>query len=203
MKNSLLLVFFALCFVSGCSTLDNIYENSKSTTPTPPPAKEEYPEYKTNNYYDKFENYEIVELIQNCVMEEKHSGTHYEYTACGNIYFNIRKFVSESKSKNYYLKIIYADDTWMFVEADDGLILLVDGKNDILSAVVVKRDAEGRGITEIATYEATKEFLKTLAHAKKIELKLQGSKHFVTAELSPKNIANIKRFYDEHVSEKK
>ena len=88
----------------------------------------------------------------------------------------------------------------MFVEADDGLILLVDGKKDILSAVVVKRDAEGRGVTEISNYETTKEFLKTLAHAKKIELKLQGSKHFVTAELSPKNIANIKRFYDEHVS---
>ena len=198
MKNSLLLVFFALCLVSGCSTLN--YNNSENQQYETTVVEEEKPKYYVDSYYDKFENYETADLVQNCITKTLHPGTHYEYTSCGNIYFNLRKFTSEAKNIKYYLKIIYAEDTWMFVEADDGLILLVDGKKDILSAVVVKRDAEGRGVTEISNYETTKEFLKTLAHAKKIELKLQGSKHFVTAELSPKNIANIKRFYDEHVS---
>lgn len=84
-------------------------------------------------------------------------------------------------------------DNWIFVDHVD---LIVDGERFPNLEGKASRDVGSRTVTERLAVGIDAVLAMKIANAKSVKFRMSGSKGSITRELSPDNIANVKKFMD-------
>ena len=107
------------------------------------------------------------------------------------------------------LAIILHFESWVFINKGESLVLKVDDElikftspsgsrynRDLLKGVAA---IGGGSIYEEAHYPITVEQIKQLAYAKKVEVRVYGSKGYVTREFNSDYFESIKAYYEKFI----
>lgn len=104
---------------------------------------------------------------------------------------------------SYSLFIEYQGLSYINIDSGESLVIIIDGQ---------RNGFEGKGseshrymvlptlVHEVAYYhDVEPDFIRKLAHAKKIEIEVHGSTYVLNRHFEEKNISRMKYFYDHYV----
>ena len=115
-----------------------------------------------------------------------------------SVHFYATQFIDKGIKTAPELVIGYYADSWLFIE---NAALYIDGKREDLNIGQDDRNVLSTGaISEYFHFPTTKNQLKQISNAKEIVLRLAGEKGVINAELTPQNIYNFKRFYEQEIN---
>lgn len=114
-----------------------------------------------------------------------------------SVHFYATQFIDKGIKTTPELVIGYYADSWLFIES---VALYIDGKREDLNIGRDDRTVLSTGaISEYFHFPTTKNQLKQISSAKEIVLRLAGKRGVINAELTPQNIYNFKRFYEQEI----
>jgi len=115
---------------------------------------------------------------------------------------NIQRFEKRGRI-SYSLIIEYQGISYINIDSGESLVIIIDGQ---------RNEFEGKGseshrymifptlVNETAYYhDVESDFIRKLAHAKKIEVEVHGSSYVLNRYFEEKNLIGIKYFYDHYV----
>jgi len=110
----------------------------------------------------------------------------------------------DAKSSNFRFKFQYHADDWLFIE---NIIFNIDGENITIVPDMNRDCGNGGRIWEwcdenINNYRATlnEDFIKKIAHAKIVKIKMNGSQYYNTRVLTAAQIKSIKDTYEYYLA---
>ena len=100
----------------------------------------------------------------------------------------------------YFLSITYWDNDWLFIDSDESLALLVDGKKITLqtNGIPVRNILSGDLIQEAIPYPVSSDLLKKICFANEVKIKISG-KRSIKRQLTKENLANLQQFYKSYI----
>lgn len=114
-----------------------------------------------------------------------------------SISIGVAGFVDPKSGTTYGIRIFFAGEKWIFMRADQPLILLVDGqKREFKGSVDSSRDVSGQVVTETMIYECSRVDLESLAAAKKVEGQINGKSRTIEFLTEEKFLKEIQGFLD-------
>jgi hypothetical protein len=141
--------------------------------------------------HDKFDNFSKFTLDGNSI---PNSGS----TVC----LDAQVFVKNGHA-SYSLIIDYYSDDWLFIESGISLKILADSNKLELSSsgsINSREVYNGGKIRERAFYNISLEEYQKIFMANKVEFKLSGNQYYLERKLTTKNKENLKRFFEEYMS---
>jgi hypothetical protein len=154
--------------------------------------------YKVSSRSDEFEGYTFTKMENNNLVG---SGG-----IDGNISLNASKYEKDGLAL-YSLIVVYRNtsNTWLFIEAGESLILLIDGQKYTLISTIGSledRDVVNLGafimLTESAMYQDAEDVIRKIGNATSVKVKVKG-KGSVERNLSKQNMQNFKDFISTHM----
>lgn len=104
---------------------------------------------------------------------------------------------------SYSLFVIYEGPFFININPGKSLVLIVDGQHYELSGrgSESNRNILSVGLVEEKAYyhDIDPDFIRHLAHAKKIEVEILGSTSVVKRHFNEKNLSNLKEFCDHYI----
>ena len=165
-------------------------------------ASEEFPKYLTGTVKDVSGEHSITLLYNNCLSFEE---------SCEDAEFNVEEFTTKANKNNYYIRIDISTRFYPLIGIRYNLNLIVDNKKEFFTPSLDKERLAyhwtWNKVNELkmsAFYKISGAQLEKISNAKSVEFELLGIEahkgNAVRGGLNDKNIANIKRFYDEYVA---
>lgn len=90
---------------------------------------------------------------------------------------------------------------WCFIEAGESLLFVVDGQAHALvgDGSSDAREADGGNTFETSIYPTTPEFLRLLANAQEVKVRVVGSRRSIDRKFGDANTKNFQEFVAAHV----
>ena len=151
--------------------------------------------YKVTQEYDEFENQTIIKLNPIVI--------YFHDIPRETLYLTFTKIENDDSTFSTILKITYIASDWIFIEQENALKLLVDGKKLEPNEIFNKRDARQSYVIEIAAFNLPEWDLSRMANASEIKFKLIADRKVIKSALFPGAVKNIGRFYNEYYLGKK
>lgn len=157
---------------------------------------------KLSKSYDKFSGSELTCIQFNHLLPDPEPG----FGDTSRLY-ELKLTPCQFKKDNivrYALIAEYSSNKWLFIENEESLQFLIDGKLTKISGQPTKKNREVKGgsVEESYIYPTDSDFIQRLYLSKEVFVKLTGAKGSKEYKLSDFNKNNFKEFYDRVVVEK-